>query len=1180
MWKQSACCRLTVSQTRKPRHNHQFKSLTTCGALVIAFALVASSIPSCHGFFFPKSFFRKANENPAPPPQQHPRVLPGGHNGHYYGTEPLQGSGTDVQPALRIVNRPPPGRNIDQNQEPSGPAPGSNFHVPKELCMACERFPWMPVAGAERHVAASVSSAQSRPPPQQQLQQQQVQQQPQQQQQQYPRQNYDAGPTKTIVINALGEAQGPVPIPPVIPSRRPFAIQFDGNQSGNKVNNNYIEPQQKPPQQPPPVNNAPVAAQNSQPQQKPDKPVTFQIYQAQSPNQQQNVFQPQPHPIGLYPPPMQSGVPQHGYGRPTVLQPAPPPQFPVNRPPIIPPPNPMAVGTIIASQQNTGPLPEFQKVEPAKLVYQEHFTQQGNSPPPAPQNFKVPIIPHPNPTDIKQPSDGYGSNSIVQPVHQQQQNYGGPPPPPPQPQQQDNGGYRQIFLQMRPPAPYQVPQPMPRPSPNMKPPAPVIHYGKPIRIPTNIGPQRPSGQVFFPPPQAFLQMSPPPPPSNVPPPNGLYGLPQHNTLDSGIRPQDERRPSPSGQVLNIQLPVQQQQQQQQLQQYQQQPQQNKNFPPQQFNGNSIQPVPIPVPTTIQDTNSGQESNNGNRAPSAPTFTQETGWEIIPSIQTDLTHLFNSEKGKQNQQKELPVPVPIPVPQSHPPKAPLFIVAGGNQQEQNAPIKVQDVTYHEEGRNPIPSGSSQSNTLTEGAPSQQIKEQQQNTVVQGNVHLPGESQQQNYKPGPSQPPLLPPPQQIQVLRPRPFILGVPTGPARPVIFRPRPPQQYEPLHPSIMTALNHAQQTSLLTHQYLSQSNVGQPFRENTIYVSPAALPANVVASQLQHLKQVSNSVAPTGSDSNTVTQEEQKPTQFNQAIDPRIPNRPATTGPGDQGNVNCKHLHGQHLIPITTHQKQQQLLDSESSKNAETDPQQEIGEDVTSVDASISSSSVTSPGKEKTGKLVEAPYSTNDHENESEDASVNSLVAKPTSASYESTSTTTLASSSQPAGIRGQITVQDNGNKGSYLIYYPRQVTKSPVYWVQPSRPVSQGVVRLAPQISPVSPSIASTMVSWSRPRVVMANQFRTEHHFPPTRPSPVSQEGRVEETYDEREEVSEVGRDQIASEQVSSAAAEEDDENIPYGQKLGVTRDNNKSPTPYDIISVSGSDDEAQSLGRFPEFF
>ncbi|CAL8116052.1 unnamed protein product [Orchesella dallaii] len=1210
MWTQSKSRHIMGNQNRSGYY-HRRHTLHCVAVSIIVLALLSDSIPKSHAFFFPRSFFRKATPNPPPPPppQQHPRGL-GGNFGH----EPLQGSGTNVQPSLRIVNRPPPPRNNDQNQQPGGPVPGAGFHVPKELCLACEKFPWMPVAGAENPSGGSASSPVS-------------QTQTLSQHQSFTSVGQGSSPTKTIVISALGEAQGPIPVPPGPPSRRPFAIQFEGSQTGNQVN--YIEQQKNNQINVPTANHQ---EQKPQPKPQPERPVTFQIYQAHPQKHQPTLLQPVPqqqpthHPIGIQPPAVSQGEFQQAYGRPTILQPTnsgfhalqtqPSINYNAhaNRPPA-PPPNPLAVGTIIASQQNNAPIPEFQKIEQAKLVYQEHFTSGPSSAPPAPQNFKLPIISHPPPLqqDVKVPSNGgYVANNNVappKPVVPQQQNFGPPP--------------QGLFLQMRPPVPFQVR--MPRPSTNMKPPGPMIHYGQPIRIPSNIGPQRPSGQVYFPPPQAFLQLGPPQPTPNV-----VYGRPESNSLESGNRPQDERRPSPSGQIINIQPHVPQ----------------NQNLQPQNepLRPNPV-PVPIPVPTTINTGNSQQGPSikefarqKPNGRPDVPTFTQETGWEIIPSIQTDLTHLFAPEKGKQPSQtgEELPVPVPIPVPQSHPPKSPIFIVTGA-QQEQEEQIKVQDVTYHEEGRKPTQNGASSTNNIVSESADQSNQvgdlatgaQLQNNQIIGENLQQQQQQQQQNieqvHHPQPQQ-------YQPQILRPRPFILGVPTGPSPQMVFRPRP--QYEPLPPSIMTALNHAQHTSLLTHQYLSQSNVGQPIRENTLYVSPV-LPTGAALQASQ------SAIAISGSNVQNSIQEAQEAyrQQQQQGIDPRIPNNK----PGaDPTGVNCQGPQGQWLVPITTHQRQQQQqqqiqniqqqqqqsqniqqqqqqsqniqqqqlqtqniqqqqLQSQNiqqqqqqSQNIQQQQYQQESEDIPqqhqqreNVEQQSQDQSEDIQEEPQTDNvqpqqtvqdevsIVDEPEVTGQSAPESElsqsvdtsndettggDYRSTPLAPEPTAASFESPSSTV---STSQGGIRGSITVEDNGNKGSYVIYYPRPVSKSPVYWVQPSRTLSQGVVRLSPQVSQVSPSIASTLVSWSRPRVVVANQFRTPEPQPPTQ-NPV-QESRAEESY-EKEETS------GSEEQQLSGSGQEYDEQIPFGQKIGATR-NNKGQTPYDIISVGGSDDEAQSL-------
>lgn len=1055
----------------------------------LIFLLTSSS----DAFFFPKSLFRKSSSTESSGSGYPPSVgFQGQPNPRLVGSNPqqqgrggqLQSDGSNVQPTILKVSRPypaPPHAYQDQLQVATSsgnePPPGSQFHVPRELCLACEKFPWMPVAGA---VAAT--SGQAQPGPTGVAASAHVSTFTQAKSP-YGNPSQNTQPTKTIVINALGEAQGPVPLPPVIPSRRPFALQFDENNApGKNESNNSIfqEPAGKPQLQHEPQLTG-FSKPSAENHQQSSRPVMFQIYQTQSPNPDTLIQQSltNAESFGMEPP--------QEYGQPTILHPqnVPPAKQQLTQIPDkqqsngqtrnnvnLPFPNPLAVGTIVAQQQNgigVGGPPPFQKIQPANLVYHEHFTSPQQQYISAPQNFKVPIISQQsnNIPDMKPPPPlngffqiGNGNNGI--PRHPQH----GPSP----------------LLQMRPQPPYNLPPP-PRPAVNMMPPGPMIfHQVKPVPAPNNFMGQQlppPADLYFQPPPQNLLHMGPPPPPS------------QHQQQFGQNRPPQDEQREPSENNLSLQLLSS-----------------NSNSI-----GNSVQStVPIQAPTPNYDHNSPSPPPTAE-----PTFTQETGWEIIPSIQTDLTHLFTPDKDKINTsgsnnigpldtQKELPVPVPVPVPNSHPPQASLFILEGQHPQQQqhqdNTRIKVQDVTYHEEAHHPQNSDHQSKNTVSQFRP------------VENNLSPSSSSEHQVQTQPQNGNPQLGPPPQIQFIRPRPFILGLPNNPPqmRPFVYAPQPfqPAMAPQLPPSVMTDLNHAQQTSLLTHHYLSQTNYGgdvqQPLRENTISVRP-------VVSAI--LNQVGTSG---GSGGSNVT-----PEGSSQDSQARFPH-------------NCQNLlHQQQQQPIRYDEAQQQV-------------QQQIQEP--DVDGN--------------------PEENTKQETESEGSE----------ASRPDSQVTEQQQPSSQQVVRGSVNLQDGGNKGSYFLYYPRAVSKPPIVWVQPSRTATQGVVRLSPQMSPPSPPIASSIVAWSRPRVVVANQFRTDHRV--ITPNKSNDDGQTGQGSFKHEEVhgdsnTRPGQQHSSSESEQDQSTSPYEENIPYGQKLGIGRERNEVRTPFDIITVSGgvSDEVHQSVGR-----
>jgi len=79
-------------------------------------------------------------------------------------------------------------------------------------------------------------------------------------------------------------------------------------------------------------------------------------------------------------------------------------------------------------------------------------------------------------------------------------------------------------------------------------------------------------------------------------------------------------------------------------------------------------------------------------------------------------------------------------------------------------------------------------------------------------------------------------------------------------------------------------------------------------------------------------------------------------------------------------------------------------------------------------------------------------------------------------------------------------------------------------------------------------VVTWSRPRVVVANQFRTEHQPQQQQQQryedPKAQEARSQESY-ERGEETDGSEEETQSGQASSEHSD-DDEHIPFGQNLG----------------------------------
>jgi len=168
----------------------------------------------------------------------------------------------------------------------------------------------------------------------------------------------------------------------------------------------------------------------------------------------------------------------------------------------------------------------------------------------------------------------------------------------------------------------------------------------------------------------------------------------------------------------------------------------------------------------------------------------------------------------------------------------------------------------------------------------------------------------------------------------------------------------------MTALNHAQQTSLLTHQYFRQPNMGHSFRENTIYVSPVVgTTASAVANSQQVQPLQTNNNVLSESASNSVQQQnqgannlDQQQYQVNEGIDPRIPTA-TSVGSLDQNNPNCQGTQQPWLIPITTHQKQQQQEEAGDSNNVQQQQIQEMGHASKSVDQSISASVGLTSGK-------------------------------------------------------------------------------------------------------------------------------------------------------------------------------------------------------------------------------
>jgi len=180
-----------------------------------------------------------------------------------------------------------------------------------------------------------------------------------------------------------------------------------------------------------------------------------------------------------------------------------------------------------------------------------------------------------------------------------------------------------------------------------------------------------------------------------------------------------------------------------------------------------------------------------------------GWEIVPSVQTDLTHLFNPSGKKvegdpsstiivqrqkhpnsqtdfrahltSNNHLRIPVPVPIPVPNIENVKSPVFLVAQDKPliEPNSNTVRVQDVTYHEEGHDKT-----------------QRPVQVQPSAVP--IRIPVVNQQ--------------------------------NIPHQPYVFQPH----FDPLPPSILTALKHAQRTSYLTHQY---HNNGEKKHQETMYVN-------------------------------------------------------------------------------------------------------------------------------------------------------------------------------------------------------------------------------------------------------------------------------------------------------------------------------------------------------------
>ncbi|CAG7820928.1 unnamed protein product [Allacma fusca] len=168
-----------------------------------------------------------------------------------------------------------------------------------------------------------------------------------------------------------------------------------------------------------------------------------------------------------------------------------------------------------------------------------------------------------------------------------------------------------------------------------------------------------------------------------------------------------------------------------------------------------------------------------------------GWEIIPATQYDITHLFKNgpEPNTQTRPDPLPVPVPIPVPASPPPTSPLFIVS--SQTRTPEPSLVPDTSNQVDQVSPELSQDVRENGLS------------QQSVISGSM--------------------------IQNFPSRPFSVGIPIVQATQVQ---QPNTQFDPLPPSIVSALHHAQRTSFLTHSHLVPSPEGS---KETVYINSVAV---------------------------------------------------------------------------------------------------------------------------------------------------------------------------------------------------------------------------------------------------------------------------------------------------------------------------------------------------------
>lgn len=1148
----------STRRSQNQQKNHVWLVSSSVVLLVLCHALTPAQC-----FFFPKSLFRRLSPAPSSSSSQVQHTAPS-RDSRLVGSPSEQ---QQVQSGLRAYNNRPLG-----NESPSQPNP--NFHVPKALCIACERFPWMPVAGSGK---------------------------PQQQQptDQYPAKsvsNANVQPSNTIVISALGQAQDGVPLPVQPANRKPFAIQFDSVQSqNNAAPQHQLSSQKQQFKEHTPTNDN--ANKNRDPA---TRPITFQIYDP--PRQQPTVLrpvgnnppppqqpQPQQHQSGGYfnepapfmqPPPgyqirpmqMFQFQPQIAY-RPTVLQPVvsqsygmvpPPPPFqqsgynfpPRNAPQKQQQPQqqssssasssnsaapvpPITISTIVAAQHGGGgvrpqqqqqqpkqqqhaPISNFQNILPAKLVYQEHSeihppniapyknppqpqVQYGKPFPPSPQNIKMPIISRPPFGQFEQIKSSNNIGGYLPPPPQNRPPQGGYlPPQQSQHSGQQKPGGNQYIINLRPP----VQQPAPQQQQGQRP--------------------FPSGQVFFPnqpqPQQQQQQQQAPKQQYGSPQPSGQnqqqsnqgsndvkYGQPQSKPQTAAA----DSSQSHSSNIVAIPVPNQESsppdyhQSGSTIQNQRETPSNNYVVqtapkvpfsPPKGVVKNphiqSIENIQPPAPPKASE---GSGSNNPSTV--APSV-QESGWEIIPAVQTDITHLFQNpttptEKTKQVTTVPVPLPVPIPISDSHAAKSPIFIVRnqGNRPLSPNDPkihgnIVVHGITYHEEQKNKpepiVAAAQSQQQGVSQEPPprsppqnveynTQQINNAPQQQQQQINNVPPQQQQQHQFAPQVQSQPVPNPQQQ----HPQ-------------IVLRPHPDSQFDPLPASISTALYHAQRTSYLTHQYWQSNangNAGPGGR--TVYVHSVP----VVRPQYPQVQVSNNNLLEGGSDSSSpvASSSDLNSVEGDTTQDENIHN-----GISDQTTVNC--------------QNHQQWV---NSKNEPTNPPQ-----------------VTQQQQQQQQQQQEQ---------------------------------------------------QQHVQQQPYLMYYPPPppVQQSSIFWIQPPQQQGNqgdsGFLRLRPQMqqqqiptggdkSKDGPVFSKPVYEWSTPKVADQSQTQSVNKYNQVQ-EPIKEESRSQ--VQDGSGTTNGGRGQ--QDLKGSSEEEQYSINIPFGQKLS------KRPTvtPFDIISVGGKDDsQVQSLG------